>query len=540
MSFEKIHQLVGSLAKTVEDSQKIATPFLAAKLAKCMEFYPEDQTIGAMARVIDKMADNNTIFIRKAELKSLYNKLYSRNTKFAELFSEELGIENQNDKLEVNAGALKEGPAIDPYEYADPILANALDSVFDKTATLKMYSKGLADKAEFAVASTLDAWNLKPTSLAVNDGNEKFLVIKADYDTPKGITSFYVPVEIANNKVAEASIFMGNSGPQELNNTNIKYYLKSFAGSKLQVSAPIILSALDSATSNHREISSAEIALTKLNASRQTKSYSFHNQVIGLKVAEGAPKDIELPKSDEFKSFEEQSLSPSGQAYFQFGKDKVTLARELITRELSGFGYKNHQIVVTATDDNTIFYGVSLDAGRVAFTVPVKLASGKLQKPSVLICNGSMLSFDKGGINTLYVKNQTDYKVAASASPQFGLKPSDLVNNVREAIAEGNTAKAEDALNVLSNTSDAKSYVVAFQIFMNGLSGKIAKASDESEHKCSLMVKSGSSEHMVCGHTGLPVHKVYQDQHGNCRPMYRRGMSETYEGASFMNAKIFG
>lgn len=540
MSFEKIHQLVGSLAKTVEDSQKIATPFLAAKLAKCMEFYPEDQTIGAMARVIDKMADNNTIFIRKAELKSLYNKLYSRNTKFAELFSEELGIENQNDKLEVNAGALKEGSAIDPYEYADPILANALDSVFDKTATLKMYSKGLADKAEFAVASTLDAWNLKPTSLAVNDGNEKFLVIKADYDTPKGITSFYVPVEIANNKVAEASIFMGNSGPQELNNTNIKYYLKSFAGSKLQVSAPIILSALDSATSNHREISSAEIALTKLNASRQTKSYSFHNQVIGLKVAEEAPKDIELPKSDEFKSFEEQSLSPSGQAYFQFGKDKVTLARELITRELSGFGYKNHQIVVTATDDSTIFYGVSLDAGRVAFTVPVKLASGKLQKPSVLICNGSMLSFDKGGINTLYVKNQTDYKVAASASPQFGLKPSDLVNNVRDAIAEGNTAKAEDALNVLSNTSDAKSYVIAFQIFMNGLSGKIAKASDESEHKCTLMVKSGGSEHMVCGHTGLPVHKVYQDQHGNCRPMYRRGMSETYEGASFMNAKIFG
>jgi uncharacterized protein involved in tolerance to divalent cations len=66
MSFDKIHQLVGSLAKAVEDNQKIATPVLAAKLAKCVEAYPEDQTIGAMSRVIGKMADNNNIFIRKA------------------------------------------------------------------------------------------------------------------------------------------------------------------------------------------------------------------------------------------------------------------------------------------------------------------------------------------------------------------------------------------------------------------------------------------------------------------------------------------
>jgi hypothetical protein len=55
-----------------------------------------------------------------------------------------------------------------------------------------------------------------------------------------------------------------------------------------------------------------------------------------------------------------------------------------------------------------------------------------------------------------------------------------------------------------------------------------------------MIVKSSSSEHPVCGHTGLPIHKVYQDDGGNCRPLYRRGMDETYEGASFMNAKIFG
>lgn len=541
MSFEKIQQLVGSLAKTLEDNQKIATPVLAAKLAKCLEIYPEDQTIGAMSRIIEKMADNNSIFIKKSELKQLYTKLYSRNTKFAKLFSDELGLSETEATERPLAGQKysSQDSAINTYEYADPILSNALNSVFDKSIPLKLYSEVLADKAKIAVGSTLDAWNLRPSNLTIDNGNEKFLVIKADYDTPKGVTSFYVPVEVSDNKLAEASVFMGNVGPQELNNTNIKSYLRKFAGSKLKVDGKSILGVLVTATSENREVSAAELALTRLNASRQTKSEFFQDQVIGVKVAEAAAPEIQFPKSDEFKSFEDQFSSPYGQAAFNFGEDKVKIARDIIARELLSFGNKNPQIVVTGSDKNTIFYGVSLDAGTIAFTVPVKISNGKLQKPGILICNGSMSSFDKSGIDKLYLNNQTDYKVAAAASPQFGLKASDLIDNVRSAIAEGNTAKAEDALNVLSNTGDAKAYAIAFNIFVSGLGSKIANASSE-ESKCSLMVKNASSSHMICSHTGLPVNKVYQDKDGNCRPLYRRGMDESYEGASFMNAKIFG
>ena len=540
MSLEKIQQLVGSLARTVEDNEKIAVPVLAVKLAKCLEAYPEDQTIGAMNRVIDKMADNDNVFIRRAELKQLYNKLYSRNTKFAHLFAEELGITPTVQAPKPLAGRKdpEVNKSINTYSSADPILANALNSVFDKNVPLKLYSQSLADNAKFAVNSTLDSWNLKPTSVNVDDGNEKFLVVKANYDTPKGITSFYVPVEISNNKVSEASVFMGNAGPEELNNANVKSYITRFAGSKLKVNGQIILNALVTATSENREVSGAELALTRLNASRQTKSDFFDNQIIGQKVAEAGRADVSLPKSDEFKSFEDKFSSPYGQASFDLGEDKVKLARETIARELLGLGHKNPQITVTGHDKNTIFYGVSLDAGKVAFTVPVKIASGKLQKPSVLVCNGSISSFDRQGITELYLNNQTDYKVAAVASPQFGLKPSELINNVREAVAQGNTSKAEDALNILANSGDAKAYATAFNLFVTGL-GKVAKASD-TEHKCSLMVKNASSQSMICGHTGLPLHKVYQDKHGNCRPLYRRDMEETYEGAMFMNAKIFG
>lgn len=536
MSFDKIQQLIGSLAKSVEDSEKLATPVLAAKLAKCLEAYPGDQTMGTMNRVISKMAENNTLFIRKADLRNLYHKLHSHNTKFAELFHEELGAVEALPAPTVMQR--DEAANLNPYEVGDQILANALNSVFDPQMPLKMYSQDLANKAQFSVATTLDSWNLKPNSLTVDSGNEKFLIIKADYETPKGVTSLYVPIETHNNKIVEASVFMGNAGPQELNHTNIKAYLTRFAGNKSKVTGTNMLSVLTRAASENREVSDAEIALTKLNASRQNQSEFFQNQIVGQKMATASQKDVELPKYNEFESFEKSFTTPVGVANFQFGADKVTTARDHITRELTSFGHKNPQVVVLGNDNHTIFYGISLDAGTVAFTVPVKLSNGKLNKPGLLLCNGSISPFSQEGIDSLYVNNQSDYKVAAAASPQFGLKSADLITNIKDAIAEGNNDKAEDALNILSSMGDEKAYAYGFQAFLTGLGGKkIATASIT----CSMIIKNAKvSEHPICGHTGLPLHKVYQDKDGNCRPMYRKNMDETYEGVVFNNSKIFG
>jgi hypothetical protein len=533
MSLDKIQKLVSSLTKSVEDNEKLATPILAAKLAKCIVAHPHDQTLGAMSVVIGKMASNNTMFIRRADLKSLYTKLHSRNTKFAELFSDELGLV---EVVEPVAAIRDEATQVNTYEVGDQILANALNSVFDKNLPVKMYSQALADKAKTSVASTLDAWSLRPSSIQVDDGSDKFLVIRADYETPKGVTSFYVPVEIHNGKIAEASVFMGNTGPQELNHTAIKSYLTTHAGAKLGVSATAILGVLTTATSEHREVSGAELALTKLNATRQGKSEFFQNQIVGQKIAEASAQDVQLPKYDDFASFEKQFTTPNGLASFQFG-DKVKIGREHIVRELVGYGHKNPQVTVAKSDDTTIFYSVSLDAGRVGFTVPVKVSGTKIDKPTLMLCNGTVASFSQEGINELYVSNSSDFKAAASASPLFGLKPSDIINNIRSAIAEGNHAKAEDALNVLGNTGDTKAYATGLHIFMNGLANTKEAA---PEHTCNMQLKNGTSEHMICGHTGLAIHKTYQDKDGNCRPLYRRGIDETYEGAVFNNSKILG
>jgi hypothetical protein len=329
---------------------------------------------------------------------------------------------------------------------------------------------------------------------------------------------------------------MGNSGPQELNHTTIKTYLTSFAGHKSKINGSSILGVLTKAASENREVSDAEIALTKLTATRQGKSEFFTNQVVGLKVAEAAAKDVELPRYEEFTSFEKQFTSAYGQAAWQFGAETVKVARDHIVRELIGYGHKNPQVTVAKSDENTILYTVALDAGRVGFTVPVKVAGGKVVKPSVMLCNGSVASFSKAGVNELYVNNSSDFKAAASASPLFGLKPSDVLNNLRAALAEGNHAKAEDALNVLANTGDTRAYATGFQMLMQGLSGKQAAPVT----KCAHASHSKTSEHPICSQTGLPTHKVYQDKDGNCRPLYRRGMDETYEGAVFNNSKIFG
>src|SRR5579885_3583648 len=355
MAHDKLQQLVSSLAKSVEDNQRLATPLLAAKLAKCVAAYPHDQTIGAMARVIDKMADNNTLFIRKADLKDLYKKLYSRGTQFGDLFQEELG--ETPAEPSVTTMDRDESVSVNPYHVGDQVLANALQSVFDKHLPVKMYSQLVADKAIKSVGTTLAAWNLQPTSLAVSDGNDKFIVVKADYETPKGVTSFYVPVEVRDEKIVEADVFMGNIGPQDLNHSNIKVYLTTQAGSKLKVDGTSILEVLTKAASDGHEVTDAELAVTRLNAIRQGKSEFFQNQIVGQKVAEAAEKDVELPKYDEFNSFEEQFTSPRGQAEWKFGADKVTVARNHIAREVAAYGHKNPQVVVTGSDDTTLFYG---------------------------------------------------------------------------------------------------------------------------------------------------------------------------------------
>ena len=532
MSVDKISKLINSVANTLENNEKIALPLFSTKLQKFAEEYPHDATIVSMSSIVKKLAHKQSC-ITRGEVRDLYKRLYSRNTKFANFFAEELKV---TAKEETKNLVNNVSPDIDIHSAADSVLSNALESVFDKNAKVKMYSKIAASKAVDVVSNMLDVWGVKASKVEVEDGNENFIVVKASYDTPKGVTSIYVPVEINKDKIINPELFVANNGPNNINNVNITSYIKSFAGQKLAINSQKIIEKLASLKNNDPEVNNIEMAVIRLNASRGNGEM-FANQILNQEFDQPSIQDVKLAElhDPEALTFAQRLESPAGIASFKFGNDKVNTGREFISRNLNEFN--SPQIVVADSNDDTIIYAVSLNNGRVAFKVPVKIENNKVYNPQIMISNGSVSQFNSNNINKLIASNSTDYATAAITSPLRNMKSTQLVEVIKESLADNNYLKAEDALNVLSTMNDPSSYNMALSYIMNNM-GMKKEAAQES--KCSMVVRASNSQHHVCGHTGLPLHKVYQDEYGNCAPLYRKAIDKPYEGAFFMNSKIFG
>src|ERR1700722_1372654 len=215
MSFNQIRKSADAMVKLIEDSEKVALPIFANKLARASEAYPEDHTIGAFASVIAKMASNKKLFITRGEIKDLYNKLHTRNNKFAELFSAELGevAKLASPTIYNREGDDEAGNVITKsYEkLVDPALANALNSAFGNK--VKTFTSVSADNAQAICERGLKNLNLTAKIEVVN-GREDVVVCRASFETPKGQVSVLVPVEIVADKALLPSLFVGNGGPE--------------------------------------------------------------------------------------------------------------------------------------------------------------------------------------------------------------------------------------------------------------------------------------------------------------------------------------
>lgn len=536
-------KLANSLAKFAEDNEKISLPIFTVKLARAQEQYPEDHTIGMLSRIVGKMANSEKLFITRAEVKDLYEKFYSRNTKFASVFGEELGKLEEQPAPTVYSPVGGDGSTDIMQEafdnVVDPILANALNQAFGGTKGTD-YSKTVVKQVESICKNKLKdlGFTVKTSVLC---GKDNVLVCSVDFETPRGTSSILVPVETAENRVLYApSMFVGNAGAEELNKDTVYKYLTSRAGDKLQVHAEEVLKASLIAKGNDQEISNVDLALTKLNASKESKADYLGPQILGTSVETVNPNLIlNLPQVEdaEIEAIAKTFDSELGFASFKFGSKLIEQGNTLIQRQLDGCGVHTYHIAVLSSNDESITYSVALNGGSVAFKVPLKIESKNVLPPTILLCNGSIKSFDKASLASLLREEGFDRVAALSASPLYGIKPSELVNIVKSAVAENNYIKAEDALNVLSDSDDEKAYEVALAAFTHGLSHQHEEVDQAS--KCAMKVTSTSSQFEICGHTGLPIHKVYQDKHGNCQPLYRRGMADSYEGASFMNSKVY-
>ena len=533
-------KLANELAKFVDDNEKISLPFFTVKLTKAQRDFPEDHTIGMISLVANRMANNDKLFISRAEIKDLYEKFYSRSTKFASVFVDELGVV---EVLEPIHNITKENTVNDFMQESidkivDPVLASSLDQAFGGNK-VKSYNAALAKQAISICNNTLLSIGFH-TKSEVICGNNDILVCAVAFETPRGTTSILVPVEIVNDSICYPSIFVANAGTENINKQSIYNYLTTQAGNKLMVRASEVLDAAMMATGSNKEISNVDLALTKLNSTKENKEYYLGNQIIGIKVASENPNlMINLPKIEDpkFETIAKTFDTELGFASFKFGTKLITQGNLLIIKQLQACNITNYNIAVLASNDDIITYSISINGGSVAFKVPVKIENNMAIPPSVLICDGSVKSFDKSELVKLLNSGGFDRAASVSASALYGIKASELVNIVKNAIAEENYVKAEDALNVLANSDDDKAYNIALVAFSQGL--KKREDNIEEVSKCAMIIKNNHSQYDICGHTGLPLHKIYIDKFGHCQPLYRKNMADSYEGASFMHSKVY-
>ncbi|KKN74477.1 hypothetical protein LCGC14_0389940 [marine sediment metagenome] len=542
--YNRVADIVMKTARGLHENEKFFVSQLATRAEIVAQAFPHDPTSVAFANFLkQRSAVNGVVFITRAELKDVYNKLYYPRNKFAEHFKNELDIE-ENTKTNVMLRDPREGENLVDAAYekcADSFLSEQLTAAFDNKPH-NTYSSELAKDAQRTCARELNLCGLLPKRVDVVAGQKDLLICRATYDTPKGHCHVLIPVEVQNNKALIPSFFLTTAGFTDLNAKFIKDHLMRTAGKTYQVDVQQLLTAISAAKNDTgvKPMSDVERIVMKTASAKETPATHTLNGILYKEVNPIDPPspNLETPQLPDTEKFAARLSSNIGVAEFTFGKMAVHMGRGLIEQELKAAGHRNSQISVSGVTDSSVTYSVSVDGG-FGFTVPIMIVKGKAEAPKVIVSSGRAFEFSPVGISELLSTSETNPVASAQASPLNSLKPSSLVEEVRQALAAGKHAQAEEALHVLKNSRDMVAYQAGYVAFVDSLSGRTMQKQAAAKSKCSAPVQTQTSKYVHCSHTGLPLHKVYQDVEGHCLPLYRKQMKESSEGASFLHSKIF-
>jgi hypothetical protein len=224
-----------------------------------------------------------------------------------------------------------------------------------------------------------------------------------------------------------------------------------------------------------------------------------------------------------------------------FGDRVVAAGENMLRRKMASFGFSHTQVGVSAVEDGTILYSVAVDHSA-GFKVPVKVQKFdglglQVMEPAFATASGNIADFSREGIVELLRTSQVDSRAIAETSPSYGMKPSELMAQVREGIAEGNLLKAEDAIDVLGEI-DPQAQKRAMALLLESFNPDSLKKVASEQKGCNMVVNSSVSKYPLCGHLNMPLHKVYQDGNGDCQPLYRKGVEETNEGGIFITHRM--
>lgn len=518
---------MNTITAAIEANEKFLVGPLAVRLTKACDENPGDQTIYSLASFLRSKADKD-MFISKAELNKVYDKLYTYGSEASSYLENELVKKDIKESTKM----ARDNENFDLFRSADSSLVNALESVFDKTASYKPYSNEIAKLAENSCAKELSYFPVTPAKIEVIAGNEDVILCKASYETPKGQSHVLIPVEISEGKALFPSVFVTTAGFEDLNKDNLGKHLVKSAGKHFQVNVDTILNVIKTAKHGTTE-SLSDVERIVIKAELNKKAESYNHDSMFFEITEKTAGDVKLvADSEDVQSFAERLGSTKGIAEITFGKKAVNAGKLMIIQAMKSFGH-NVQVAISDVNTDTVFYSASNGVGGIK--VPVKFANELPVPPSIALANGVVESFDEAGIDKLF--NEGDVKQAALSSVFYGSKPNELIETIKIAMSEQNFAKAEEALNVLANFGDDKAYNFGFSTYMAGLNAKpIDKTA--SINKCAMQIKSPNSIHVLCGHTNMPLSKVYQDKNGDCLPLYRQNSEET-TGGSFLDSRIY-
>jgi hypothetical protein len=518
--------LIQELGTKLAEKEKFFTGILAARLSKAAQDNPGDQTIIGMHNFLNERSRKpNGTLISKTELKDVYNKLYTRNSRCSEYLSTELGktAELLEPKVIASPEVLEKDLVTSALEKAtDGKLLNELSVLFDKQAGEKSYTKAAEQSALRSCQRVLPGNPI----LNIVAGREDLIVCEAAYETPKGRSAILVPVEVINNKALLPTVFMHKDGFETIASETITDKVVKHAGQKFNVNVNDVFNIIDNVRGSFNKIkplSEVEKIVIKASLESQTPS-SYDNNAV-FQELNREEKTVE--ESALSKDFASMLHTAKGAAEFKFGKEAVELGRKLIINKLASNDIRDAQVSVFNIDENSIIYSVA--SASLAFKVPVTVKNKKVQDPNIIIANGMVKEFVK---NSFIV---SDLSVKASVYNIDSSKPGQLIENVKVALASGDKSKAETVLEIIASTGDQSALNYAFELYTKYLNGSLNKtASTQQKIKT---VKIGGNE--VCAKTGLPIDKVYIDENGDVKAKYRQNMEHTDLGAVFINSKIF-
>jgi hypothetical protein len=450
MNLQEITSLITKAAGAIEANETFALPVLAAKARREAAARPTDVPLINASQVLTKMASDK-MFINRAELANIVERFGASHSKLYSVFTEELGKraepKPQTFMREANEGLPLER---DYQRFSDPVLANALAGAFEATPAEKIYSTADAQRAHRAAYAQLIGIGCPPKEIKTFAGRKDIIICQAVHETPIGEAHVLIPVELVEGMAPLPQLFFTPSGFEEFDKEAYETHVMKVAGKGFRVDGNKLLDVLEQVKRGESNIvNEVEMAAIKV-ASEHGSSPSLENAIYYAELVE-PQADVALPQMPETPEakFAETLGKPDGIARFVHGDKVVEAGRAVVVRKFAELGYRSVQVKVADVEQDKIFYAVAVGTGT-GFKVPVEVSEGRVNSPQIVFADGIVTALTKEAIAEV-VKSGTggNKRALAAASPCYNLKPTELLDIVRESVSEGNFLRAEEAINAL-------------------------------------------------------------------------------------------